>query len=146
MAATAFDEMNDRSGNPMILHAMRVSARGKTIDEQIVGALHDLVEDTPITLEKLSEVFPQHIVETVDKLSRRDGETYKEFIKRISEHELATQCKLNDLADNLGRVSNLPPDEGNGLKKRYLQARASLGQTLTEEESAWLKKFLYGLK
>ena len=47
-------------------HVMRVMQSGKTIDEKIVGVLHDIVEDTTWTFDALlAEGFPAHIVDAL---------------------------------------------------------------------------------
>jgi len=123
IARTAFEGRLDRSGNPMILHTERVARRGENEDERIVGWLHDVVEDTHWTLSDLkSSGFSDEVVEAVDHLSRREGETYRAFIERISGHPLATLVKMNDLADNRGRCDQLGPNEGAGLARRYDRA------------------------
>ena len=118
----------DRSGKPMILHAERVAGRGENPEERIVGWLHDVVEDTHWTLEDLkNEGFQEEVVEAIDHLSRREGETYREFIERISRHPLATLVKMNDLKDNRERCEQLGGDEGIGLALRYDKALRRLG-------------------
>lgn len=53
----------DKLGAPYILHVMRVMNRGQTLDEKICGVLHDVVEDSPVTLDDLrAEGFPEHII------------------------------------------------------------------------------------
>ena len=133
IARSIFKGMKDRSGNDMILHTERVAQRGKTTEERLVGWLHDIVEDTAISLENLREYgFEEHIVIAVDHLSRRENETYKEFIQRISNNKLATFVKINDLSDNLNRCRELPGEEGEGLARRYTKALNFLGPLAKE--------------
>ncbi len=88
---------------PYASHIMRVMQAGRTIDEKIVGVLHDVVEDTDWTFERLlAEGFPTHIVDalrSVTKLS--DDEPYDNFIERIKTNPLARSVKINDLTDNM---------------------------------------------
>lgn len=129
MARKAFASHTDRMGRPSILHIERVANRGKTDDEITAGWLHDLIEDTDITLEALEAAgFPPHIVATIDDVSRRPNETYREFIERIarSGRSLSIRLKLNDLHDNRSRCAELPGPEAAGLARRYDKAIARL--------------------
>ena len=67
MAENAHRGQIDKSGKAYIFHPIRVSQMGKTEEERIVGLLHDVVEDTDLTLQDLKDVdFSQEIVEAVD--------------------------------------------------------------------------------
>lgn len=125
LALKAHEGQVDKSGMPYAGHIMRVMAVGKTIDEKIVGVLHDVVEDTDWTFDALlAEGFPVHIVDAlrcVTKLS--DNEPYDEFIERVKTNPLAVAVKINDLADNMDirRYKELSDWDVKRLKK-YLKA------------------------
>ena len=93
----------DLQGMPYAGHIMRVMGAGKTVDEKIVGALHDLVEDTDFTLEYLlAQGFPQYIVDAVGCLTKQsDDEPYDSYIERVKGNPLAVAVKINDLTDNM---------------------------------------------
>ena len=103
LALKAHEGQVDKSGMPYAGHIMRVMAAGRTIDEKIVGVLHDVVEDTEWIFEALlDEGFTVHIVDAlrcVTKLS--DNEPYDEVIARVKSNPLAIAVKINDLADNM---------------------------------------------
>ena len=102
----------DKSGAPYILHPLRVMAGMQTDAERIVAVLHDVVEDTDVTLEDLRELgYDPEIVEAINHLSRREGETYEEFIQRIKPNPLARRVKLGDLLDNMDIRRNATLDE-----------------------------------
>ena len=125
IALEAHKEATDKAGMPYTGHIMRVMQAGRTYDEKIVGVLHDLVEDTDWTFDKLlEEGFPPHIVDAlrcVTKIS--DDEPYEEFIKRVKTNPLAVAVKLNDLTDNMDirRLPDLTDKDVQRLRK-YLQA------------------------
>src|SRR5215216_3018494 len=74
----------DRGGQPYILHPLRIMTKLDTNTERIIGVLHDVVEDTDITLDDLRQMgYPDAVVDAVDALSRREGETYAAFIQRL---------------------------------------------------------------
>lgn len=92
----------DKGGNPYILHPIRVMLKMKTEDEQIVALLHDIVEDTPVTFDDLRRSgYSEEILNAIDALTRRDGESYMDFIRRAKENRIAREVKIQDLYDNL---------------------------------------------
>ncbi len=92
----------DKSGAPYIVHPLQVMCRMRTETERIVAVLHDVVEDTDVTLDDLRALgYSDEIVDAIDHLSRRDGESYEQFIQRIKPHPLAVRVKLGDLQDNM---------------------------------------------
>lgn len=92
----------DRAGNPYILHPLRLMCRMETDTERMIAVLHDVIEDTDYTLDDLRRMgYSDEIVEAVDCLSRRDDETYEQFIQRIKPNALARRVKLADLLDNM---------------------------------------------
>ena len=128
LAAQAHRGQKDRAGAPYILHPLRVMLRLKTEEEMMVAVLHDVVEDSAFALADLERTgFPPHVVEAVDCLTRREGETYEAFIERIKPNSLARRVKLADLEDNLD-IRRLPQLGEKDLARlqRYLAAQASL--------------------
>ena len=129
LALKAHEGQVDKSGMLYAGHIMRVMAAGRTMDEKIVGVLHDVVEDTEWTFEALlDEGFPVHIVDAlrcVTKLS--DNEPYGEFIERVMTNPLAAAVKINDLTDNMDvrRYKDLSDWDVKRLRK-YLKAYQEL--------------------
>lgn len=102
LALDAHRGQADRLGEPYILHVLRVLSRVESDTLRIVAALHDVVEKTGVTLDDLrSRGYEPAIVEAVDALSRRDGESYAEHVQRIQPNPLAVPVKLADLQDHL---------------------------------------------
>jgi (p)ppGpp synthase/HD superfamily hydrolase len=83
----------------------------ETIQEMIAAVLHDVVEDSKQwSLQRLTEEgFDQDIIDAVDVLTKREEETYEEFIERVSGNTIAIKVKLADLEDNMDitRIRNL---------------------------------------
>ncbi len=102
IAVEAHKGQLDKSGKPYVLHPLRVMLRMSTPEQMMAAVLHDVVEDTPWTLDQLREEgFPEEVVEAVDCLSRRNGESYDQFVERLLPHPLARKVKLADLEDNM---------------------------------------------
>jgi (p)ppGpp synthase/HD superfamily hydrolase len=123
IAVTAHNGQKDKYDAPYIMHLIRVMNAGSSIEEKIVGVLHDLLEDTKWTSkELLSQGFPENIVKAVECLTRGADETYDEFIDRIPTNQLALNVKLNDLTDNmdLRRIPKLKEQDIDRLNKYVL--------------------------
>jgi len=92
----------DKSGNPYILHPIRVMMRMTSPEARIVAILHDTIEDSDHTLDDLRELgYDEPIIAAVDAISRREDESYEEFIQRLKPNPLARRVKLGDLLDNM---------------------------------------------
>ena len=92
----------DKAGAPYILHPLRVMLRVGSLEAKMAAVLHDVVEDTGVTLEALAAAgYPARVVEAVGALSRRPGESYEAFIARAGQCPLAREVKLADLEDNM---------------------------------------------
>ena len=133
LASGAHVGITDRYEQPYILHLVRVMQRVHTVDEKIIAMLHDIVEDTDWTLDMLKqEGFPGHIVTAVDYLTRRDEQTYEEYIQRLKTDPLAIKVKLSDLTDNMDirRIPVLKAEDFDRLNK-YLKAWHELKDLLS---------------
>lgn len=102
IAARAHEGQLDKCGEPYILHPLRVMLSKKTEIERICAVLHDVIEDSFMTLDDLSkEGFSEDIIEILDCLSKRIAEDYDDYISRILTNEIACSIKLADLNDNM---------------------------------------------
>lgn len=103
------DGQVDKAGRPYVTHPERVAGRMNTPEEQVVGWLHDTVEDTGLTLQEIENQFGSETAAAVDAISRRDGEEWAEYLKRVKKNEVARKVKISDLIDNsnLSRIPNV---------------------------------------
>ncbi|KJK07866.1 MULTISPECIES: bifunctional (p)ppGpp synthetase/guanosine-3',5'-bis(diphosphate) 3'-pyrophosphohydrolase [Pseudomonas] len=128
VAARAHEGQQDKGGAAYILHPLRVMLRVSTAEQRIVAVLHDVLEDSAMTLSDLArEGFALKILAAVQALSRRDEESYEAFVIRLGGDPLARVVKLADLADNsdLSRIA-MPGPEDMARLARYQQASAYL--------------------
>lgn len=107
LAARMHDGQVDKSGLPYITHPERVAARLSSPEAQVVGWLHDTVEDTPLSLDEIEARFGPETAAAVDAISRRDGETWDDYIDRVKQNPIARRVKVSDLIDN-SNLSRLP--------------------------------------
>jgi hypothetical protein len=117
-----------RDPEPFILHPLRVMLGVPSGVAQIVAVLHDVVEDTNVTLRALEKRgFDRLVLDAVDCLSHRPGEGYEDYIHRLTANPIARQVKLSDLRDNLANNRALPPTPDNLARiERYERALRSL--------------------
>ncbi|GAB4576067.1 MAG: HD domain-containing protein [Anaerolineae bacterium] len=130
LAVQAHAGQLDRSGAPYILHPLRVMLAVEGEVAQMAAVLHDVVEDTPVTLEDLRQAgFPPAVVDAVDHLTRRPDEPYEAFIARIKPHALARLVKREDLRDNMNllRLRTITPRDLERLQ-RYRAAWDALAE------------------
>lgn len=115
----------DKSGEMYHFHPDRVGAAVQFLGPEyaMAGYLHDIVEDTPMTLDKLRELgIPENVVEAVDALTKRKhGERYFEYLNRVKVNEIARAVKLADMLDNMR--PGCPPT----LYERYKKSIVILG-------------------
>ncbi len=131
-AAQAHEGQKDKAGQPYILHPLRVMLRTDNEIERICAVLHDVIEDTPITLEMLKDDgFPSEVLTVLEALTKRQGESYEDFISRVLENETACRVKLADLADNMD-LSRLqaPSEEDFQRVEKYKKAVARIKERL----------------
>jgi (p)ppGpp synthase/HD superfamily hydrolase len=132
LAVEAHRGQQDKIGQPYIVHPLRVMLRLDSEHARMAGVLHDLVEDTPYTLDDLRRLgYPDAVVVAIDCLTRRESETYEQFIERAGAHPLARRVKLADLEDNMD-IHRLPSVTAKDAERlnRYLRARARIAELI----------------
>ncbi len=99
----------DKAGQPYITHPMRVALRLRSPEAQVVGWLHDTVEDTALSLKEVEAWFGPDTAGAVDAVSRREGEAWEDYLERVRANPVARQVKISDLIDNsnLGRIPHV---------------------------------------
>jgi (p)ppGpp synthase/HD superfamily hydrolase len=103
----------DKANEPYILHSMRVMDQVDSLDEKIVGILHDVVEkNSQWSLSRLQgEGFKSTIIEAVDAMTRRVGESYEDFVSRAADNPISRAVKLADLKDNIQMAQHCGLDD-----------------------------------
>lgn len=102
IAAAAHRGQTDKAGQPYILHPLRVMLTCEGEATRIAAILHDVIEDSDWTPDALrAEGASDEILAALDTVTRRDDETYAEFIERAACNEIGRAVKIADLQDNL---------------------------------------------
>ncbi len=134
IAAAAHAGQVDKGGEPYILHPLKVMLRMTTEQERIAAVLHDVIEDTSVTIELLrSEGFTDEVLRALTALTKLSGESRLEAAKRAAIDPIARIVKLADNAENmdLSRIPNPTYSDFQRLEE-YIAVRALL-LTVAEE-------------
>ena len=107
IATKAHSGQTDRGGHPYIGHPLHVAAHVDGKAEKIIALLHDVVEDTDVTIKDLEQVFPKLITDAVNKLTHRKDKNYLEYIIALKENEYARRVKIADMKHNMD-ISRIP--------------------------------------
>ena len=128
IAAREHAGATDKAGAPYLYHPLRLMFAVSSIDEKIAAVLHDVVEDTPITLIDLkNEGFSDTIIDAIDSLTKRKGETRLQAAQRAASNPISRVVKLADVADNmdLSRISD-PTERDFARLKEYVEVKKLL--------------------
>ena len=118
-----------KNGLPYVLHPLTLMLSVTSVEAKISAVLHDVVEDTDWELEDLeAEGFSPCVLEALNCLTHKDGQSYEVYIERISTNKIAREVKLADLKDNMNirRIPELKEKDLTRLEK-YHRAWRKLG-------------------
>lgn len=116
----------DKAGKPYIFHPLNVSFGVKQTDAKIVALLHDVVEDSDISIESL-DFLTNEQREALKLLTHHKSVPYFEYIKMLKENQIAKAVKLSDLRhnSNLKRLKTVSEKDKERLEK-YKRAKEIL--------------------
>ena len=130
VARRAHEGQLDKSGRPYIAHPLRVMGKLRDEHERMAAVLHDVVEDTTVTLADLAEAgCPAEVVAAVAAISKQPGEDQAAYLARVAANPIARAVKRADIADNMSpeRLSRLDPATQERLQAKYESALRQLG-------------------
>lgn len=122
LAAKEFEYKTDKSGEPYIMHCLRVMNGMNTNDEKVIAILHDVVEDTEVTFEELLNLgFSYGVVADILLLTHENGVPYQEYIHNIGVSPRAAKVKRADLKDNsdITRLKGLTKKDHDRISKYH---------------------------
>ena len=122
----------DYNGIPYIFHPLHLAEQ---MDDEIsccAALLHDVVEDTAVTMEELAQAFPAEVVEIVSLLTHAEETDYFTYLLPIKAHSIAKKVKLADIAHNSDQSrcagSGLTQEQLDYWKQKYQKAREILSE------------------
>ena len=123
----------DYNGIPYIFHPIHLAEQ---MDDEIsccAALLHDVVEDTDVTMEHLAREFPEEVIAVLKLLTHKKDVPYFDYVRSIKHHPIAKKIKLADIAHNCDQTrcvgSDLTEEQLAYFREKYRKAR----QILTEE-------------
>lgn len=91
----------DKSGLPYVFHPFHIAEQMKDEDTTIVALLHDVVEDSDITLDDLKKYgFSEDVISAVAAMTHSPNIDYMDYIAQVKKNPLAAAVKLEDLRHN----------------------------------------------
>lgn len=91
----------DKQGIPYVFHPFHVAEQMTDELSTCVALLHDVVEDSDVTLNDLAQEFPTEVVEALALLTHDESVPYLEYVQALAGNELARAVKRADLEHNL---------------------------------------------
>ena len=97
----AHKDQVDKTGMPYVFHPFHLAEQMDDEISTVCALLHDVVEDTEITIEDLLQMgFPEEVLTVIKLLTHDDAIPYMDYIKSISGHPIAKKIKIADLMHN----------------------------------------------
>ena len=123
IAYKAHEGQTDKAGVPYIFHPIHIAEQMDSEESCVVALLHDVIEDSDITLEILSKYFNDDIITALRVLTKKENDDYVMYIKRVKTNKLATKVKIKDLEHNrdLTRLDEVT-DKDRKRSLKYWQA------------------------
>ena len=120
----------DKGGLPYIFHPYHLAEQ---MDDEVsccAALLHDVVEDTDVTMEALAKEFPAEVIDVLKLLTHKDGVPYFDYVRAIKENPIAVKIKLADIAHNSdqSRCTDLSEKQLAYFRKKYARAVAILAE------------------
>ena len=117
----------DKSGVPYIFHPCHLAEQMTDEVSTCVALLHDVAEDTDVTLEQLAQEFPAEVIEALGYLTHEEGTDYHDYVRALRVNPVARAVKLADLRHNSDetRLSGSPEQIAEGrdyFRKKYKKA------------------------
>ena len=130
IAYQAHHGQTDKCGCPYVFHPFHLAEQMQDEFTTCVALLHDVVEDTDMTIEQLAEDFPEPVIEAIRLLTHEDGVDYFEYVRGLKGNDIAKAVKLGDLAHNSDRdrckLVDEPQERTESRMKKYEKAKQIL--------------------
>lgn len=125
----------DRNGVPYIFHPYHIAEQMKDELTVCIALLHDVAEDTDVTIEQLEKEFPPEITDALRLLTHAEGTDYFDYVRAIKQNPLAKAVKLEDIRHNSDQSRITDPDAVSLEKKAYWKQKYERARRiLTEDE------------
>ena len=132
IAFSAHEGQKDKAGRPYFMHPLIVASQMNSEYEICTALLHDVAEDTDITIEELEREFPKEITDALRLLTHKDNTDYLDYVRELKKNPIARKVKLADLNHNLDitRIQDNPKLLEGFMRRREKYEKAK--EILTE--------------
>lgn len=100
-ATKAHEGQLTETNEPYITHPIWVSNHLDNETDKVVGLLHDVLEDTNVSLEEIKKEFGDDILKVLKVITKKEDEDYLAYIERVKANDIATRVKIIDLRHNM---------------------------------------------
>ena len=131
LAYAAHHGQPDKSGQPYIFHPYHLAEQMTDEISTCAALLHDVVEDTAVTIEELEQEFPKEVTGVLRLLTHEKGTDYFDYVRAIKGNPVAVKVKLADLAHNSDETrfagcDEIPAEQLVKWREKYARARRIL--------------------
>ena len=128
IAYTAHHGQVDKGGLPYIFHPYHLAEQ---MDDEVsccAALLHDVAEDTDVTMEDLAKEFPREVIDVLKLLTHQKSVPYFDYVRSIKKNPIAVKIKLADIAHNSDqtRCPGLTAEQLCYFREKYTRALAIL--------------------
>ena len=137
LSYTAHTGQLDTGGIPYIFHPYHLAEQMDNETRSCIALLHDVVEDTDITLDHLSQEFPNQVTDALALLTHDSSVDYYDYVKGVCTNLDASLVKLADLFHNMdnGRLlgTDISEEKKEKWQKKYKKAIDIVLETLVNQ-------------
>lgn len=120
----------DYNGIPYIFHPIHLAEQMDNEVSCCAALLHDVAEDTSVSMEELAKEFPEEVMAVLQLLTHKEGVPYFDYVRAIKVNPIAVKIKLADIAHNSDQSrcigSDLTEAQLSYWRNKYAKARAIL--------------------
>lgn len=131
-AYEAHHGQTDKAGIPYIFHPYHVAEQMTTEYSVCAALLHDVVEDTEVSIDYLKRFFPKEVTDAVQLLTHDDNVSYEEYLSAIKKNDIAKAVKLADIRHNSDTsrldATGISNEKKERLKEKYSKALSILNE------------------
>lgn len=115
----------DKAGLPYIYHPVHLAEQMETEDTCVVALLHDVVEDTDVTMDDLRKAgFTDVQLEAISSMTHEDSVEYMDYVREVKKNPIATAVKIADILHNsdITRIENPTEKDLSRYERKYKAA------------------------
>ena len=119
----AHKEQTDKAGLPYVFHPFHLAEQMDDEYCTVVALLHDVVEDSEMTLEELAKEFPKEVIEAIAMMTHDSSVDYFDYVKEIKKNNIARKVQLADLQHNSDKTRlDVVTEKDEARYQKYIKA------------------------